>query len=164
MRWHSWSLSQGLLHLGVLSTLRGGLLSWFLEQGDTLTTVSSFCTSHTLRSPALPLPARAAQAQGNAPFTGQGFPSTFPRDSHLLYIRNGNKSSSRDVLLLKMTKSIKKQSQALLSAATAAKHQQRPGLQRHGTGNSLLSPLRTQDHTQLSPAGFSTSFDGCRLS
>lgn len=150
--------------MGVLSILRGGLLSWFLEQGDTVTTVSSFCTSHKPGSPALLPPAGAAQAQGNPPFTGQSFPSTFPRDSHLLlYIRTGNRSSSRDVLLLKMTKTVKKQSQALLSAATAAKHQPRPGRQRHGTGNSLLSPLRTQDHTQLSSAGFSTSFDGCRL-
>lgn len=74
----------------------------------------------------------------------------------------GTKSGSRDVLLLKMTKTVNTEPGIAVcrhSCQTAEKT--RPA--EAWTGNSLLHPLRTQDLLQLSPAGFPTSSDGCKL-
>lgn len=89
-------------------------------------------------APALLPQQRAAQAPRNAPVTGH----SSPRDPHLLlHIRTGNKSSSRDVLVLKMTTTVK----------TRARHcchptQQGPGLQGMDREQSATPSKDTRSH------------------
>lgn len=161
MHWHAWSLSQGLLHLEWECSAHSEVVCCpgSLEQGDTFTTGSSFSTSHTPRGSCLAPPTESCSGTKKCPCHWAQLPSgSSSSPAH----QNWEHEQLQRCFAAEDDQDCKNQSQALLSAGTAAK-QQGPDLQRHGTVNSLLHPLRTQDHIQVSPPGFPTSSDGCRL-